>query len=158
MPVAANAKNMMTIGNAEDAVRFALGQSAYTFFTAFEQLQPGSRNTEVNFRRGTVLRDLPSAKPCGSSSWGPTDDGRIKPDLMANGTALYSSSHDTSKVTTGEPTYDHKTGTSMASPSAAGAALLLQEYHHEIFGSAMRATRLKALLLHTADDLDGRRA
>jgi hypothetical protein len=149
-----NAKNIMTIGNAEDAVRFAWDQSAYGFFQGLLAPPSGVNDFESLFRNGGVLRDPALAKPYGSSSWGPTDDGRIKPDLMANGTRLYSSSHDTNKVATGTPIYESKSGTSMSSPSAAGAALLLQEYHHEAFGSAMRAARLKALLLHTADDLD----
>ncbi|MCB1232481.1 MAG: S8 family serine peptidase, partial [Verrucomicrobiae bacterium] len=46
------------------------------------------------------------------SSWGPTDDGRIKPDLVANGYSLYSSDSGSNSQ------YSYKSGTSMATPSA----------------------------------------
>jgi hypothetical protein len=82
------------------------------------------------------------------SGWGPTDDGRIKPDIVANGTNVYSA---TSRTDTTYDTYD---GTSMASPAAAGSAILLVQLYDRLFpGQAMRASTLKALILHTADDL-----
>ena len=81
------------------------------------------------------------------SSWGPTDDGRIKPDIVANGYALYST------LSTGDADYGTYSGTSMASPNAAGSAALLVEYFNRLFpGHEMRASTLKALLIHTADD------
>lgn len=82
------------------------------------------------------------------SSWGPTDDGRIKPDLVANGVGLYSSS------SAGNTSYVSKQGTSMATPNASGSALLLLEHYGRLFpGQYMRAATIKALLIHTADDL-----
>ncbi len=93
-------------------------------------------------------RDLVRATWTGFTSWGPTDDGRIKPDLMANGASLYS-------TTSGSNTsYGFSSGTSMAAPNAAGtAALLIQHYSNLFPGQAMRASTLKGLLIHTADDL-----
>ena len=45
-------------------------------------------------------------------------------------------------------------GTSMSSPNACGsAALLIQLYSRLFSGDAMRASTLKGLMLHTADDL-----
>ncbi|MEY3480998.1 MAG: hypothetical protein RIQ71_1773, partial [Verrucomicrobiota bacterium] len=91
----------------------------------------------------------PSAGTMSSfSSWGPCDDGRIKPDVVANGVRLYSS------VATGDTSYDGTySGTSMATPSAAGsAALLAQLYKREFTNKFMPASLLKALLIHTADD------
>ena len=83
------------------------------------------------------------------SSLGPCDDGRIKPDLVANGVDLYSS------VATSNTAYDGTySGTSMATPSALGSsALLVQLYAREFSGQRMRASTLKALLIHTADDI-----
>jgi hypothetical protein len=82
------------------------------------------------------------------SSWGPCDDGRIKPDIVANGWELYSSS------STGDTSYVLKTGTSQAAPSAMGSAALLQQlYAREFSGQRMRASTLKGLMIHTADDL-----
>ncbi len=93
-------------------------------------------------------RDTSQATMTSFSSWGPTDDGRIKPDLVANGVELYSadSGHDAD--------YRILSGTSMSTPNACGSAVLLVDYFEDRFpGQAMRASTLKALLIHTADDL-----
>jgi len=82
------------------------------------------------------------------SCWGPTDDGRIKPDIVANGTGVYSTTDQT------DDAYDGGDGTSMASPVAAGSAALLIQHYERLFpGQSMRASTLKGLILHTADDL-----
>ena len=82
------------------------------------------------------------------SSWGPSDDGRIKPDVVANGTTV------NSPIDTSNTAYASYSGTSMAAPSATGsAALLAQLYAREFAGQRMRSSMLKGLLTHTADDL-----
>ncbi|MDZ7778150.1 MAG: S8 family serine peptidase [Bacteroidales bacterium] len=80
------------------------------------------------------------------SSWGPSDDGRIKPDISANGHSLYSSSDG------GDGSYTSMSGTSMSAPSTTGSSLLLQEHYNDLNGSYMRAATLKALAIHTADE------
>jgi Subtilase family/Bacterial Ig domain/Lamin Tail Domain/MBG domain (YGX type) len=82
------------------------------------------------------------------SSLGPCDDGRIKPDIVANGVDVYS------PVSTSNTSYDTYSGTSMATPSALGSASLVTElYAREFSGQRMRASMMKALLIHTADDV-----
>lgn len=82
------------------------------------------------------------------SGWGPADDGRIKPDLVCNGYNLYSS------IAVSNSSYASYSGTSMAAPGAAGAAILLEEYYGWLSGGgAMLASTLKGLLIHTADDI-----
>lgn len=81
------------------------------------------------------------------SSEGPTDDYRIKPDIMGNGTGLYSTYQNT------DTQYASISGTSMASPNVCGSMLLLQEHNHNLNGVYMRAATLKGLTLHTADDV-----
>ena len=82
------------------------------------------------------------------SSWGPSDDGRIKPDVVANGVTV------NSPIDTSNTAYASYSGTSMAAPSATGsAALLAQLYAREFAGQRMRSSMLKGLLTHTADDL-----
>ncbi|HKM92608.1 MAG TPA: S8 family serine peptidase, partial [Prolixibacteraceae bacterium] len=80
------------------------------------------------------------------SSWGPADDGRIKPDIVANGYGLYSASN------SGNTKYATKWGTSMATPSVTGSLALLQQHYYNLKGNYMRASTLKALAIHTADE------
>ncbi len=94
------------------------------------------------------LRDPAVALVNSFSSWGPTDDGRIKPDIVANGDGVYSS------LNSSNTSYGTYKGTSMATPNAAGsAALLVQQFGNLFSGQAMRSSTLKGLLIHTADDL-----
>ncbi len=80
------------------------------------------------------------------SSWGPTDDGRIKPDIVGNGVALLSS------IGTADDAYSSYNGTSMSAPNVSGSLNLLQEHYHNIFGEFIRAATLKGLAIHTADE------
>jgi trimeric autotransporter adhesin len=81
-----------------------------------------------------------------SSSEGPTDDLRIKPDITGNGTNVYSTYDNADNA------YNSITGTSMASPNVTGTLLLLQQHYNNVNGSFMRSATLKGLALHTADD------
>lgn len=81
-----------------------------------------------------------------SSSEGPTDDLRIKPDITGNGTNVYST------YETSNSAYGTISGTSMASPNVTGSLVLLQEHYNNVNGAFMRAATLKGLALHTADD------
>ncbi len=81
------------------------------------------------------------------SSWGPSDDGRIKPDISANGDGLYSCSD------AGNDKYTTMSGTSMSSPNTSGTLALLQHYYQSNHSNQpMRAATLKALVIHTADE------
>ncbi|MBK8092457.1 MAG: S8 family serine peptidase [Verrucomicrobiaceae bacterium] len=93
------------------------------------------------------LRSVAAATVSYFSSWGPTDDGRIKPDIVANGDQLLSS------LNGSDTSYGIYSGTSMATPNATGtAALIIQQYGQLFPGGAMRSSTLKSLLIHTADD------
>lgn len=93
-------------------------------------------------------RSLANATITAFSGWGPTDDGRIKPDIVANGASLYSS------VGSGNAAYANFSGTSMSTPNACGSGLLLVDYYNDVFpGQYMSASTLKGLIIHTADDL-----
>jgi hypothetical protein len=80
------------------------------------------------------------------SSWGPTDDGRIKPDLVADGINVLSC------ISTSNNAYAIYSGTSMSSPAAAGSAFLLQQYYYRLHKQFMRSATLKGILIHTADE------
>ncbi len=111
------AKNIMTIGAADDAVSAGVRSPALAVIAYF-------------------------------SSLGPCDDGRIKPDVVANGVNVRSC------VATSATAYDSTySGTSMATPNAMGSSVLLEQlYAREFSGQRLRASMLKALLIHTADD------
>ncbi len=82
-----------------------------------------------------------------TSGMGPCDDGRIKPDITANGTNLRS-------VGSGTNGYATLSGTSMASPSAAGSSILIQELHADLnSGHIMISGLLRGLICHTATDI-----
>lgn len=81
------------------------------------------------------------------SGWGPTDDGRIKPDVVANGVGL------TSSVSTSNTAYGSYTGTSMATPSVTGSIGLLLHHERNLYGyNSFRSSTVKGLLIHTADE------
>ncbi len=81
------------------------------------------------------------------SCWGPTDDGRIKPDLVANGYGLYS------PVGGSDMDYDNISGTSMAAPNLSGSLNLLVDFYEQTHRlERPLASTMKALLIHTADE------
>ncbi len=102
----------------------------------------------VNDAVSAGVRDPSQGTMTSFSGWGPTDDGRIKPDIVTNGVGLYS------PVAGSDSSYASYSGTSMAAPSAAGAAMLLVDYYGRLFpGQAMRASTIKAFIIRTADVL-----
>lgn len=78
------------------------------------------------------------------SGWGPADDGRIKPDVVANGTSVWSS------VAGSTDAYAYSSGTSMAAPVVAGAVALIQEAYIEMYGVPPTAATVRALIIHSA--------
>jgi len=82
----------------------------------------------------------------GFSSLGPTGDGRIKPDFVADGVNVLSS------ISTADDAYDIYSGTSMATPATTGSSMLLQQYYSQLHNVFMHSATLKGLLIHTADE------
>jgi subtilisin family serine protease len=106
------------------------------------------------------------------SSRGPTDDGRIKPDVVAPGTwvlsgysDLYQAGYDPSpNPQTSAYQYDgwgyplndklkYMGGTSMANPLVAGGAAVVRDYYQEVHTHAASAALVKATLVNSAVDL-----
>ncbi len=86
------------------------------------------------------------------SSWGPTDDGRIKPDISAPGCQAGGDGGVTSTSSSGG--YTVMCGTSMASPTTAGVAALILEQYRITFPDRDDLTNatLKSILANTAED------
>lgn len=80
----------------------------------------------------------------GSSSRGPAADGRIKPDIAANGQNQISTNENN--------TYQSFGGTSGAAPGIAGISAQLYEMYEELHGSHPPSALIKAALLNTAND------
>lgn len=80
------------------------------------------------------------------SSWGPADDGRIKPDISANGDGL------TSASSSGNTSYVNMSGTSMSAPSVTGGLALLMEHQQNLNSDEWLSSTYKGLVLHTADE------
>jgi photosystem II stability/assembly factor-like uncharacterized protein len=76
------------------------------------------------------------------SSWGPTDDGRIKPDLVAPGKTVY--------VKDSNGVLKAVDGTSFAAPIVAGLSALLIEFFEKSFNRPPTSAEIKALLIHSA--------
>ncbi|MHC4218074.1 MAG: S8 family serine peptidase [Planctomycetota bacterium] len=88
------------------------------------------------------------------SSWGPADDGRIKPDVSAPGCQSNDDGGVTSTSSASDSAYTVKCGTSMSGPTVCGlSALLLEDFRAQFPGQPdPRNSTLKVLLAHTAQD------
>tara|TARA_B100001093_G_scaffold455381_1_gene465480 strand:+ start:71409 stop:74969 length:3561 start_codon:yes stop_codon:yes gene_type:complete len=81
-----------------------------------------------------------------SSSRGPAADGRIKPDIGAKGTNVYSTEYDN--------TYGTKTGTSMSCPGISGVmAQLYHAYKNLNQNQNPNSALMKCVLLNSANDI-----
>jgi hypothetical protein len=84
------------------------------------------------------------------SAMGPTADGRIKPDVVADGVNEYSCG------TNGASSYiSGWDGTSFAAPAVTGSLGLITELYNEYYGTTNPplASTLRGIMIHTADQL-----
>ncbi|KAH6612365.1 KP-43 peptidase [Boeremia exigua] len=95
------------------------------------------------------------------SSFGPTAEGRMKPDVVAPGTSILSArSQDITEVPThwgisDDAAWMFETGTSMATPLVAGCCAVLRETQVKNGHRSPSAALIKALLINGAVDITG---
>ncbi|PQJ32475.1 hypothetical protein BST92_11290 [Nonlabens arenilitoris] len=90
----------------------------------------------------------PSSVPMSTfSSWGPADDGRVKPDITTKGVNMYSSYYNL-----GNSGYATISGTSMSAPAVSGGLILLQQYYNSLNSQYMKSATVKGLALHTVKE------
>jgi hypothetical protein len=174
--IAYNAPNYLIVfaaGNNRTSVGPAVGQTYWRRNESGRMTNAGARPSDINSNDsyGSISTDKNAKNvltvgavfgiPSGYnkkedvvisnfSSWGPTDDGRIKPDITAQGVAVYA------PIASNDSSYGYLNGTSMAAPGAAGSLLLLQELGHRYTANGapriLKSATVKGLAIHTANE------
>jgi len=184
----ATAKNVLTVGASENdrADNWPCDTNlTYTSHDAYQAGQTcgtmGGQNIlgTAGPRWGFTNEPLNSDLTAGNaeqmapfSSRGPTDDGRIKPDVVAPGTWILSGFSGLYREGYGDPVnpqngiyqydgwgipfnadYKYMGGTSMSNPIAAGAATVVRDYYQKLHAHSASAALVKATLINSAVDL-----
>ncbi|MGH2823425.1 MAG: S8 family serine peptidase, partial [Thermoleophilaceae bacterium] len=98
------------------------------------------------------------------SSRGPTDDGRLKPDLVAPGSHVtgaapqhpgYTGDRTCTPFIAGSTLYSIVSGSSQSAPQVSGAAALVRRWYEQTHPGPPSPALTKALLINTATDLAG---
>lgn len=117
--------------------------ASYSYFLSVASARVSSR--ESNAANVISVPGEGSLELSGFSAYGPTADLRLKPEIVAIGSDVYSSYNGN--------TYDYMGGTSMSSPVVAGAAAVLRQYLEQNGGRAKNSKigeYVNALLMSTA--------
>jgi len=183
-------KNVITVGASEGARADNYPCDTGLTYTSSDTYQTGQTcgsmgGTQANFlgtagsRWGFTAEPLKSDVTAGNpqqmapfSSRGPTDDGRIKPDVVAPGTWIlsgYSSLYQEGYGSTVNPqngvyqwdgwgmpynsNYKYMGGTSMSNPIAAGGATVVKDFYQKAHNIDASAALVKATMINSAVDL-----
>jgi len=184
------AKNVISVGASENDRQEHYECDTNLTYTSHDAYQEGETCASMggNNFLGTYGQRYPdrfSAEPLASdvtagnqeqmASWssrGPTDDGRIKPDVVAPGTwvlsgysSLYQEGYgdplnpqnnayqwDGWGMPYGEP-HKYMGGTSMSNPLAAGAAAVMRDFYQKAHSHNAGAALVKATLINSAVDM-----
>ncbi|MFE9636710.1 S8 family serine peptidase [Streptomyces sp. NPDC006463] len=143
------AKNVITVG-ASEGNRPEISRT-------YDELRP------LSFPASPIRGDRMADNPAGMaafSSRGPTQEGRIAPDVVAPGTSILSTRSRLAPdlrrfgVST-DPAYMFDSGTSMATPLVAGCVAVLRETLVKNGTPKPSAALIKAMLINGAEELPG---
>ncbi|MCO5230408.1 MAG: S8 family serine peptidase [Chitinophagales bacterium] len=128
---------------------FAAGNSATACAYDYKTIVPGFQYGKNVLLVGNLQRNE-TFYP--GSAKGPTNDGRLRPDVMAQGSGSFTP---TTGIMLQTPTdaYTHAYGTSFASPIVTGIVGLMQEAYLNKYGELPWNATVKAILCNTAKDL-----
>jgi hypothetical protein len=166
-----------TPGNESMVLVFAAGNYGDTNFPSVTT--PGTAKNVITVGASENVRD--TANQCAGatiannaqdvvlfSSFGPTDDGRAKPDLVAPGTNVQGAATQDKFFPTsnaigvcahffplGQTRYTVSTGTSHAAPAVSGGASLSYQWLRTKLGADPSAALVKAFLLNSTSYLNG---
>ena len=188
----ATAKNVITVGASENVRADNWACDTSLTYTSQDAYQPGQTCSSMSGqnllgtwgeRYGTdfdtppLANDLTAGNSGQMASWssrGPTDDNRIKPDVVAPGTWILSAYSDLyQQGYEGDPVnpqngihqwdgwgmpynndYKYMGGTSMSNPIAAGAATVVRDYYNKAKSlTTASAALVKATLINSAVDM-----
>ena len=184
----ATAKNVITVGASENQRTDNYPCDTSLTYTSHDAYQTGQTCNSMGGKNmlGTngsrwgfaanPLKDDPTAgnqeQMAAFSSRGPTDDARIKPDVVAPGTWILSTSGSMYQEGYGDPVnpktgayaydgwgmpynvdYKWMGGTSMSNPIAAGGAAVIKDYYNKAHGITASAALVKATMINSAVDL-----
>lgn len=145
------AKNVLTVGASKNYVMNGGIQKK------LKELRTGQENWGAEPLASSMLSENAQGL-APFSSRGPTQDGRLKPEVVAPGTNILSvrSQHPQAELLWGEYNKDYvwSGGTSMSAPLVAGAVAVVRQYLIEDRKIANpSAALMKAVLMHSAFDL-----
>lgn len=118
---------------------YSNGNSQTAFLGGFNTSTKASKNALH------VAANDPNDVISSYSSFGPTLDGRLVPQISAVGSSVYSLDYNNS--------YTTMSGTSMSTPGTSGTLALLYERYKNIYAIRPLASLMKALVSNTAKDV-----
>jgi hypothetical protein len=153
MAVPATAKNALVVG-ASRSSRTKLGYSSMTYGQTWPE----------NFNAPPIADANVSGDPAGLAAFsarGPTDDFRIKPDVVAPGTDIASTRSADAPLRNFWGAYPNNDryalmgGTSMACPMVTGLAVLVRQYYRQTRSHSPSAALLRATVINGTERLAG---
>jgi hypothetical protein len=154
----------------QDVDEFMWNHKDFLIFFAAGNSGPGSTTVSTPSTAksavsvGATLRGTSANSMASFSSCGPTDDLRIKPEVTVPGNAIISANAD-NNVASNNCNTKSSSGTSMATPGAAGLTALIRQYYidgwypsgteNAVDGFVPSAALMRATLVNSAQNMTG---